>query len=68
MVTLILERPHAPRIYKANTMMPTAYVKAAEAIYGHTPFVAKPSNFTFHSNDIDYRLTGRAIELLPKLK
>merc|ERR1712033_60995 len=68
MVTLILERPYAPRIYKANTMVASSYVKAREAIYGHTPFQAKPSDFVFHSEDINYRLTGRAIELLPKLK
>merc|ERR1711887_252802 len=68
MVTLILERPKAPRIYKANTMVASSYVKARESIYEHTPFIAKPSNFTFHSEDVNYRLTGRAIELLPKLK
>jgi len=68
MVSLLLERPKAPRIYKANTMVATSYVKARESIYGHYPFVAKPSDFKFHSEDVNYRLTGRAIELLPKLK
>jgi len=65
---MILERPKAPRIYKANTMVATSYVKASEAVYGHKPFVAKASDFKFGSSDVNYRLAGRAIELLPKLK
>jgi len=65
---MLLERPYAPRIYKANTMVSSAYVKASESIYGHKPFLAKTSDFKFHSTSLDYRLAGRAIELLPKLK
>jgi len=68
MVSLLLERPKAPRIYKANTMVASSYVKASESIYGHTEFKAKASTFQFRESSVDYRLAGRAIELLPKLK
>jgi len=68
MVSLLLERPKAPRIYKANSMVSSAYVKQSEAIYGHKAFTAKSSNFTFSETTADYRVAGRAIELLPKLK
>jgi len=68
LVSLLLERPKAPRIYKANTMVASSYVKASESIYGHKAFVAKSSDFKFHADDVNYRLSGRAIELLPRLK
>jgi len=68
MVSLILERPKAPRIYKANTLVASSYTRASESIYGHKPFVARASDFKFASDDVNYRLAGRAIELLPKLK
>jgi len=68
MVSLLLERPKAPRIYKANTLVASSYVKASESIYGHKSFTAKSSDFKFSETTVDYRLAGRAIELLPKLK
>merc|ERR1711962_148323 len=68
MVSLLLERPKAPRIYKANTLVASSYVKASESIYGHRAFTAKSSDFKFSETTVDYRLAGRAIELLPKLK
>jgi len=67
MVSLLLERPKAPRIYKANTLVASSYVKASESIYGHKSFTAKSSDFKFSSTEVNTRLAGRAIELLPKL-
>jgi len=67
-VSMYLERPKAPRIYKPSTLVACSTYMDKESLYGSRKITSETGSFEFRESDVNTRLAGRAIELLPKIK
>jgi len=66
-VSMYLERPKAPRIYKPSTLVACSS-HMDKSMYGERKMTSSSGSIEFRESDVNTRLAGRAIELLPKIK